>query len=429
MKKYSLLFLLIFCFSLIQLSSAQFQAESFALTGNGARAAGMGYAFTGVADDASAISWNPAGLTQLQSMEASVVGRFGFGSGSVDFPSDEYMIFNASTDYYSYIDLDVLGINSWDIEQGSEFKLNFASFVFPFKMGKNNVVGGIAYRNLYDMSYENTNTIDGNFKTWRYSYTTGNFLGETDNGDVELKSIRTGSGGINAISPSIGFQVNEMFSVGTTINFLTGSVKSEEKTEINDIEVNDDDMKIDFSGTAIDLGVLVKPTPTFSIGANINLPHAITGEIDGEEGDLDIPMFFNIGAGLRATDNLLFAFDYRSRPWSDAEDEDGDPIFDEDANSIHAGLEYLLMAGNNVMPIRLGFYTKPLPEQDANEDQISNNVITAGLGIIMGNIIVDGSFEYEMTEYAADKTFDDNDINYTGSDFRISVGAVIHFDN
>ena len=77
--------------------------EAFALTGNGARAAGMGNAFTGIADDASAISWNPAGLTQLQSMEASVVGRINFGSGSVDFPEDQsaiiYSYFYNSMDY------------------------------------------------------------------------------------------------------------------------------------------------------------------------------------------------------------------------------------------------------------------------------------------------------------------------------------------
>ena len=60
--------------------SHQLLAQSFTLNGNGARAAGMGNAFVGVADDATAISWNAAGLTQLYSMEASLIGRFSFGS-------------------------------------------------------------------------------------------------------------------------------------------------------------------------------------------------------------------------------------------------------------------------------------------------------------------------------------------------------------
>jgi len=55
----------------------------FNLNGSGARAAGLGYAFTGIADDATAISWNPAGLTQIYGMEASAIARLGFGSGEV----------------------------------------------------------------------------------------------------------------------------------------------------------------------------------------------------------------------------------------------------------------------------------------------------------------------------------------------------------
>ncbi len=55
-------------------------ANAFALdlniSGAGARAKGMGGAFIGVADDATAVSWNPAGLAQLDRPEASAVGLF-----------------------------------------------------------------------------------------------------------------------------------------------------------------------------------------------------------------------------------------------------------------------------------------------------------------------------------------------------------------
>ena len=40
-------------------------------TGVGARALGMGGAYTGVASDYSAIYWNPAGLAQMQYSEFS----------------------------------------------------------------------------------------------------------------------------------------------------------------------------------------------------------------------------------------------------------------------------------------------------------------------------------------------------------------------
>jgi hypothetical protein len=53
--------------------------------GSGARAVGMGGAFIGVADDATAASWNPAGLIQLETPELSVVGAY--VSRSEDFYS------------------------------------------------------------------------------------------------------------------------------------------------------------------------------------------------------------------------------------------------------------------------------------------------------------------------------------------------------
>ena len=44
-------------------------------SGSGARALALGGAFTAVADDATAASWNPAGLMHLETPEISVVGR------------------------------------------------------------------------------------------------------------------------------------------------------------------------------------------------------------------------------------------------------------------------------------------------------------------------------------------------------------------
>ena len=44
--------------------------------GSGARALGMGSAFIAVADDATAASWNPGGLIQLETPEISSVGAF-----------------------------------------------------------------------------------------------------------------------------------------------------------------------------------------------------------------------------------------------------------------------------------------------------------------------------------------------------------------
>ncbi len=57
--------------------------------GSGARAMGMGGAFIGIADDATAASWNPAGLIQLETPEVSIVGDYSHSRASyssVDHP-------------------------------------------------------------------------------------------------------------------------------------------------------------------------------------------------------------------------------------------------------------------------------------------------------------------------------------------------------
>ena len=381
--------------------------DDFKLNGNGARAAGLGYAFTGIADDASAISWNPAGLTQLYGMEASLVGRFGFGSGEVTGFQD-------------------LGIDSWDLDLSSNFQLNFASFVVPFNVGNLNVVGGIAYRRMYDFSSEVTQTISA--------------LG------MDFEQYDKISGGINAIAPSIGVQINEMFSVGFTVNILTGGEEFEgdEKTDGVIDAGTEYNFEQDFSGTAIDIGVLVKPSDQFSIGATLNLPHTRTVEqkfdnFDPDPFDVEAPLFYNIGAAFRATDQLLFAFDYHGRPVDGVEVKDpftGEmetPLEDYDFSSIHFGLEYLAGSGSSIIPLRLGFYTEPTFRLDQNEDQIVANVFTVGAGLLLGNVILDASFEWA----SASAEFDLSDefgipdfiIEESENNFRITVGAVLHLGN
>ena len=388
MKIRTLFVLIVSLCLVVQVAIAQ-DSQLFVLNGSGARAAGMGNAFTGVADDATAISWNSAGLAQLYSAEASVIARFGFGSMSTDHQDLNY-----------------------DVTTGSSFQLNFASLVFPFSVGDLNIVGGIAYRRVLDF----TQNLEENIEIDGFEQTT-----KTEN-----------SGGIDAISPSIGVQLNEMISVGATVNIMTGSTDYKEE-ESGDFWDSTEESKEEYSGVGIDIGILVKPSPTFQIGANLNLPQTLT--IINESNDYDyefklkIPFFFSIGAAFRASDNLTIAADYRSRAWSNAKvefDSEEMEFTDQNANSFHVGMEYLAQAGKSVVPLRLGFYTLPTPGLDDNDDQITFSGITAGVGVILGNVILDGSFEYIFGSYVGD-TEDERNVDYTVSDFRVTVGGTIHF--
>ncbi len=73
MKK-SILLNIIFCFVFISfLYSAGETSFNFLKISQGARQAGMGEAFTGIADDVNAVYWNPAGLAQLTRQQACLL--------------------------------------------------------------------------------------------------------------------------------------------------------------------------------------------------------------------------------------------------------------------------------------------------------------------------------------------------------------------
>jgi long-chain fatty acid transport protein len=386
--------------------SHQLLAQSFTLNGNGARAAGMGYAFVGVADDATAISWNAAGLAQLYSMEASAIGRFSFGGLTTDFQSLDY-----------------------EIDRSSSFKLNFASFVIPFSAGDYNIVGGVAYRNIYDFTQVNENKVtfeDGSSFDW------------TDDED----------GGVNAITPALAIQLSDILSFGAAVNILMGDYTN----KYSDSDGFNSETNVDYSGLNVDLSTLIKPTPQFSIGANFSLPHTLTFEGKDDEDtwttERKVPLFFSIGAAIRATDNFTIAADYRNRPWSNSEVEkytengfdyeNPNDLFDEfpDANSFHVGLEYLIETGKNFVPVRLGFYTLPttsrepinpdIPDQKPEDtEQISYNAITAGLGIVMQTVIIDASYEYIFGTYTGFYE-DGRPVDYNYSDSKITIGVTVH---
>jgi len=394
MRNYAVVFILVMMLALAQMLLGQ---EQFTLTGNGARAAGMGYAFTGVADDATAISWNSAGLTQLYSMEASVIGTMAFGSVGTDYSSDDV-----------------------ETSLSAPIHLNFASFIVPFQAGKTNIAAGISYRSLYDF-----------YQTFEWTY--------SDNSSDKSEE----NGGVTAISPAVAVQINDMLSVGAVLNILGGSWESIYTASWTDTE---DKSESDFSGTSVDIGVLVKPSPVFSIGANFYLPYTLTETVKGQDGssdvawDVNVPFFFALGLMYRASDNLSLAADYRHRPWSGSElyveGEKQDYWELKDANSFHVGLEYLIQSGKAVVPIRLGFYTLPTPgatydyENDSEGDQISYNALTAGLGLVMGKFILDGSFEYQFGSNVFDYEFDDmnniRNVEYSLSNFKVTLGATIH---
>src|SRR5580704_17462652 len=60
-------------------------AAEFLQLGVGARALTMGQAYTAVADDATAVYWNPAGMTQIENRSATVMHTAYIASSFFDY--------------------------------------------------------------------------------------------------------------------------------------------------------------------------------------------------------------------------------------------------------------------------------------------------------------------------------------------------------
>lgn len=102
-------------------------------SGSGARALGLAGAFTAVADDATAASWNPAGLTQLERPEVSVVYRFKHERQAHASDRDDYRVGR---------------------DEVGEDALNYWSAVLPFRLFQRNAVVSLNLQEVYDFSQE-----------------------------------------------------------------------------------------------------------------------------------------------------------------------------------------------------------------------------------------------------------------------------------
>ncbi len=152
-------------------------AQDWNITGAGARAEGFGGAFIGIADDATAIVWNPAGLGQLERAEVSAVGRYIIETTEFKsmLPSDPYTESNTQ----------------------SHFNFNFASLAVPFSAGSTNIVVAVAYQTQLDF----------------YSKYT----------DIS-KNQTEGTGAASTITPGVAIRFGSIFSLGAGNERLDGIV-------------------------------------------------------------------------------------------------------------------------------------------------------------------------------------------------------------
>jgi len=357
------------------------------ITGAGARAAGMGGAFIGVADDATAIVWNPAGLVLLERPEASVVTRF-------------------VGDYYKY---EVVDGDFEEEETTSHFIFNFGSGAIPLNLGSMKVVPAVAYQRQIDL----------------YNYT------KTEDYESE------GLGGVDTITLGSGIQIIPVFSLGFAANLWLGKYTFESDNRA-DYEYEESYSGLNFViGGMLDLNNLNNPIP-LKLGVTFRTPFDLDIEYedsDGLEGDqtLGLPNMIGFGASYRFGDFFTVSADYEMRTYSESkikEDDNEWDLTDNDINQIRVGAEYLLVTDFAVIPIRGGWHNYPtlfsnVDEDGEFDDQVIGMGFAVGSGLIFQKFAFDVTFTYDAYEIV-DKWWYETKENMAKS--TISASAILYFD-
>lgn len=372
--------------------------------GSGARALGMGGAFIAVADDATAASWNPGGLTQLEKPELSVVGSF--LSIHQDFDP-------AST-----------GLLSLNDEGAYTTDLNFASVAYPFKIFGKNLVAALNYQQKYDFHTE----ID-------FSKTIEDPEIEfSDETSTDFKS----KGGIGALTPAIAMQVMPKLSVGIAVNIYTDEYfgdfawretirKKTTETQFDSttfFSSDEEDTFKNFQAVNVTAGMLwdvwEKEEKRLTLGAVFHSPYTadvnrIIDIVSFENGtikppvhirehfEIDFPMSLGAGFGFRYTDALSFSMDVTWTDWSEFEqenDQESLPIGGiskptdreiDDTYAVRFGTEYLLFRQKMIIPVRGGFFYEPRPSLDDPTDVYG---VSVGSGITFKRFSIDGAYQF-----------------------------------
>ena len=377
--------------------------------GSGARALGMGNTFIALADDATAASWNPAGLMQLQHPEFS----FAFEALS------QSIAINSTTHRESESQ------NSLNLED-----FNYASGVFPFYFGTN-MVFSLNYLKLFRFDNEMRFPVFDTATT-ENGVDTIDFLYDFDQ-----------HGSFSVLAPAFSLYVSKNLSLGITFNIwnhdLTQSSRFKKKevtsgesitddltaqetaiTPINFIEVNE--LEVDEGYSVVfgalfrlnehwDIGVVVKPKFDLDLDQEIAIKSVDAAGnliIDFEEtrgAELDMPLIIGGGVSWRPNDPFTLSIDATWTEWSDYTfvDKETDlvknpltgrsPASDRLKNTftVRAGCEYYLIRETYLIPFRFGLGYDPAPAVNSVDDFYTVN---CGTGIQIGDYNLDIGYEF-----------------------------------
>jgi long-subunit fatty acid transport protein len=382
--------------------------EDFFAMGNelgvGARAIGLGGAYTGVADDYSAMYWNPAGLAQVRRMELN----FGFSHNSVKADA-------------AFLDTQNEATNSFT-------RLNALGFVFPVPTYRGSLVFGVGYNKVRDFDAmidvgalvrSPNGTAFADVVVPTYDQPDSGIYWHTEVSDslFQSKSILD-EGSRNQFTFSGALEVQENLFVGASINFISG--RTDRSFEFKEEDIYDlynyfdydthnmsdlkywtytQDIASEVDATNLKLGLFYRSEKNWRLGATLTTPTtykikenwswnqeeyydtvadaSVLNDAGEYEYKYSEPYAFSIGASAKLLDMVLLSGDVEFKDWTQAKFDDDPPVSGMDQSKanraikkemqattkLHAGAEFYVPAVS--MRLRGGYYFDPSPYKNA----------------------------------------------------------------
>jgi long-subunit fatty acid transport protein len=405
--------------------------------GSGARALGMGSAFIAVADDATAASWNPGGLIQLEKPEVSSVGAFFHRIEDNDFGTNP---------------------EASGRETVTEANLNFLSGAYPFTLFDRNMIVSLNYQRRFDLTRE-----------WDFPLAQST-AGLSVNQDVDYDQ----SGNLSALGLAYCVQLTPEFSFGFTLNLWQNwlGMNQWKQTTRQDgsgtymgnpftFESKSRD-RYSFRGfnANANLGILWNITPEFTLGAVVRTPFTAdlkrkstfdssirfpgapesdttTSTSSRENVELDFPLSYGIGLAYRLSDRLTVSADFTRTEWDDfvLKDSEGNktsaisgkPKKDSDVdptNTFRLGAEYLFIEPTYVVPVRGGVFYDPAPAEGSPDDYYG---FSLGSGFAKGRFIFDLAYQYRFGRNVGGSILQNLDFSQDVDEHSVYGSLIVHF--
>ena len=374
---------------------------AFSIQGAGARAMGLGGAFIAVADVATAVTFNPAGLAQMVKPELSFVGQ-GINRG-VAF-QDAEIVQGSRT---------VLANDS--LISNTRFDPLLLTGTVPLQVGGKTLALQLSAQRLIPLGEGDTRSLSEHPADGSASSQLNQTIHQI--GQIDLYALAAAYEVSQRIL--LGFSVNYWRGAWTldsdSFNTTAGTTTYVDYTQGNRLE-----------GTNYNLGLLWR-WPTWSLGivrrtafhadytyqavyaTNTRTPNATVVTAAPYTTGLHWPSTTGIGLAYRPADQWLLAMDLVTTPWSQAQflsgraDLNGLNFFtlsrnggNPNATQFHLGVERLFLTDSGgVVPLRFGLSREPQPDVDRNTGaQRVIDGVSLGTGLKRGPYTVDVAYRY-----------------------------------